>query len=221
MTVFTDFKNNRLRELVEGCTVAELTAGIREIPGAHQVRWVVQDLDKNYRSFVALCFSNAQVVADRFHVQRLMTPMINKLRIGITGDKRKNPSRLLLLRNRCNLQPWVANTLDQWLKHHPELREAYWVKESIVKLYRTKGFKKANKAFYKLLDTMALSNSQDIQKVRAILLKWKTEILNFFHFRLTNGKTEGFNNLCKLVQRRAFGYKSFHNYRLMCLITAA
>ncbi|MEO7162367.1 MAG: transposase [Bdellovibrionia bacterium] len=29
--------------------------------------------------------------------------------------------------------------------------------------------------------------------------------------------TEGFNNLAKLVQRRAFGYRNFNNYRLRLL----
>ncbi|MDX9732366.1 MAG: transposase, partial [Bdellovibrionales bacterium] len=32
-----------------------------------------------------------------------------------------------------------------------------------------------------------------------------------------NGRTEGFNGLAKLLQKRAFGFKSFKNYRLRLL----
>ena len=43
------------------------------------------------------------------------------------------------------------------------------------------------------------------------------EILAYFGTGLTNGRTEGFNNKAKLVKRRAYGYRSFRNYRLRLL----
>ena len=52
---------------------------------------------------------------------------------------------------------------------------------------------------------------------RRTLMKWKEEILNYFKTKLTNARTEGFNNLAKLYQKRAFGYKNFENYRLRLL----
>jgi transposase len=52
-------------------------------------------------------------------------------------------------------------------------------------------------------------------------LKWKEEILAYFYTRLTNGRTEGFNNKAKLVKRRAYGYRSFRNYRLRLLNACA
>jgi transposase len=57
--------------------------------------------------------------------------------------------------------------------------------------------------------------------LRKTLMKWRNEILAYFETRLTNGRTEGFNNLAKLVQHRAFGYKNFRNYRLRLLNACA
>jgi transposase len=37
----------------------------------------------------------------------------------------------------------------------------------------------------------------------------------------TNARTEGFNGKAKLVIRRAYGYKSFRNYRLRLLNSCA
>ncbi|MFN7455326.1 MAG: transposase [Pseudobdellovibrionaceae bacterium] len=42
-------------------------------------------------------------------------------------------------------------------------------------------------------------------------------MLNFFNNRTTNARTEGYNNLAKLLQKRAFGFRSFFNYRLRLL----
>jgi transposase len=52
-------------------------------------------------------------------------------------------------------------------------------------------------------------------------MKWRTEILAYFATGLTNGRTEGFNNKAKLVKRRAYGYRSFANYRLRLLNACA
>ena len=38
---------------------------------------------------------------------------------------------------------------------------------------------------------------------------------------LTNGRTEGFNNKAKVVKKRAYGYRSFRNYRLRLLNACA
>jgi transposase len=81
-------------------------------------------------------------------------------------------------------------------------------------LYRCRGYERARRAFIGLVDRMALSQLPEMKKLRTTLMKWKTEILNYFLTGLTNGRTEGFNNLAKLLQKRAFGFRSFKNYRL-------
>ncbi len=48
-------------------------------------------------------------------------------------------------------------------------------------------------------------------------MKWREEILNYFKTGLTNARVEGYNNVAKSVKKRAYGYKSFKNYRLRLL----
>ncbi|MCA9588397.1 MAG: transposase, partial [Myxococcales bacterium] len=43
----------------------------------------------------------------------------------------------------------------------------------------------------------------------------------YFRTRATNAMTEGFNGKAKLVKRRAYGYRSFRNYRLRLLNACA
>lgn len=52
-----------------------------------------------------------------------------------------------------------------------------------------------------------------VQALRVTLIKWRTEILNFFPQRLNNGRVEGFNRVGKLIQRMGYGYRNFQHYR--------
>ena len=81
-------------------------------------------------------------------------------------------------------------------------------KEAIHRMYRCRGYNKARKSLIKIIDQMALSKVAEVQKLRRTLKKWFNEILRYFSTRLTNARTEAFNNHAKLIQRRAYGFKS-------------
>jgi transposase len=216
-SLIVDYDRNRIAEVVDGKTVQCLKDQLDYIPGRERVEEVVIDMCDSFKKFVREFFPNAKLTADKFHVLRLITPMINKARMEITGDKRTNPVRLLLLRNRHDLQYYERNALDQWLLEHPKLKEIYWYKEALHRFYRTKGLKKAQSAFTKLTDQMALSTLLEMKKLRTTLMKWRKEILRYFESGLTNAKTEGYNRRAKGEQYNAFGVRSFFNYRLRLL----
>lgn len=216
-TVFTDFNNKRLREVAYGKVKGELVHQIQEIGGRENVKNAIIDMSDGYRSLIRDHFPNAKIIADKFHVLRLLTPALNKYRIGETGDDRKNPVRRLLLMNRNRLEYYERDALDRWLMDKPSLREIYYAKEALHSFYRTKGTNRAAKALTRLTDTLAKSQVKELKRFRRTLVSWRNEILAYFESRLTNARTEGFNNVAKLVQKRAYGYRSFKNYRLRLL----
>ncbi len=167
------------------------------------------DLSTTYRSFVTGFFPNAQITADKFHVVRLLHPAINKRRKEITGDRRTLLIRRMLLRNSKKLNFFEKSAMYKWLAEHPELKEVYHFKEAIHGLYRVKGYNRAARAFVKLTDRMGDSKLPEIKTLRSTLLKWRTEILNYFRTGLTNGRVEGFNGKAKLIKRKGYGYRSF------------
>lgn len=216
-TVFTDYPNKRIRELAFGKVKGELLAQLHNVQGRENVRNVIIDMSDGYRSFIKEYFPNARIIADKFHVLRLLTPAINKRRVAITGDKRLLPLRRLLLKRRHKMFYYERDALDRWLIDHPELREVYLAKEALFSFYRIKGSRRAARALSKITDTLAHSKIKELKKLRRTLMAWRQEILAYFETRLTNARTEGFNNVAKLVQKRAYGYKSFENYRLRLL----
>ncbi len=216
-TMVVDYKGKRLRELVNGKTTADMTAALSYIPGRENVRNVVIDMCDPYRSFVKNFFPNAKVTADKFHVLRLLHPHINRRRREITGDKRSLPIRKLLLRSRKRLKHYERNALDTWLEDHEVLREIYRYKEAMHSLYRVRGYNRAKKVLTGITDRLAKVNIEELQRFRRTLMRWRKEILEYFNSRLTNARTEGFNNKAKLVKKAAYGYKNFEHYRLRLL----
>src|SRR6185436_1296441 len=174
-----------------------------------------------FRNFARGFFPKALLVADKFHVLRLLFPAINRYRKAITGDKRTLPVRRLLLKNGCDLSLEMRWRLNRWLDNHPELQQLYHWKEGLAGFYRIRGYERASRALTSMTDKMALSPLPEIHTLRRTLMRWRFEILAYFASGLTNGRTEGFNNKAKVVKRRAYGYRSFRNYRLRLLNACA
>lgn len=216
-SLIVDYSNNRIFEVAEGKTACSLQEQLASIQGQDNVKNVVLDMCDAFKKFAKNHFPNAEIVADKFHVLRLLTPALNKRRNEITGDQRKNPVRKLLLRNGHDLKYYERNALTKWLNQNPVVNEVYFYKEALHRLYRTRGYHKASHALTKLTDMMASSTLEEIKTLRKTLMKWRPEILNYFKTLLTNGRTEGYNRLAKLYQYKAFGYRSFKNYRLRLL----
>lgn len=217
ITMLVDHNNRKLREVALGKSQSDLFDSFKNIPGRENVKLVTLDMSDTYKSFVKSFFPNAEMVADRFHVQRLIHPALHQARIEITGDKRKNPVRVLMNKNRINLKPWERSALDSWLRVNPDMNEVYQFKEAISRFYRIRGLRRAELAFNNLLDELARSKNKTLHTLRRTLMRWKTEILNFFKYRITNARVEGFNNVAKVIKRRAYGFRSFKNYRLRLL----
>ncbi len=217
VSMFVDYNNKRLREVVHGKTHEELWNSLEHINGRENVKNAICDLADSYKSFIKGYFPNAEITADKFHVLRLLTPAINRRRKDITGDKRSNPVRKLLLKNECNLEYYERSALRTWLEKNPDLKEIYDYKEAMSRFYRIRGYNKAAWVLEKMLERMSASNLPEIKTLKRTLTKWKNEILNYFRFRLTNARTEGYNNVAKVIKRRSYGFRNFKHYRLRLL----
>lgn len=220
-TVFTDMKNKRLREAVLGRSVKEVTERVGHIEGREQVEWVIQDLSPTYRTLTRVMFPNAQIVADKFHVLRLLSPALRRKRIDITGDRRTLRIKWLLQKNRKNLDYFERQDVDRFLKNHPDLETIYRAKERLYEFYRIRGYDRACRAWDRLLAPLLASDLPELQTLATTLKSWRSEILNYFRTGLTNARTEGFNRIASLIKNLGFGYKSAKNYRLRLLSRCA
>ncbi len=217
VTVFTDLKKRRLFEVAEGKDNKSVIEQIEMIPGRENVKLVAIDMSKTYRALVKKLFPNAKIVADKFHVLRLLGPAIMKERRLAQGNRHDAKMRRMLLRNRSKLDYFERSELDYFLRAHTTLDELYRAKEKLFEIYRIKGFARAHTALSKFIGELESKAPEALQKLGRTIKAWREEIAEYFRTGLTNAFTEQTNNRGKLVQKRAYGYRSFRNYRLRLL----
>ncbi len=217
VTVVTDQSNKRLRAVVLGKDKQSLREQLSYIEGRENVKWVTADLADSYKSFVFEFFPNAQIVADKFHVLRLLSPHLIKRRKNIAASRMTSVAKRQLTASSKKLDHWERVAIWNFLEAHPELKELYSWKERLHSFYRIKGYERAKVALRFMLSEMEKSTLSEIKTLRRTLLRWAEEVLNYFKTGLTNARTEGFNRVAKLVQYKAYGYKSFENYKLRLL----
>jgi hypothetical protein len=65
----------------------------------------------------------------------------------------------------------------------------------------------------KLIKTLKASGFKPLVTLAKTLANWDEAIVCMWRFSKSNGITEGFHRKMKLIQRRAYGFKNFDNYR--------
>jgi transposase len=67
--------------------------------------------------------------------------------------------------------------------------------------------------FLEIIDIMKEKPFKSLHKLAKTFHQWHEEIARMWRFTKSNGITEGFHRKMKLIQRRAYGFKNFENYR--------
>lgn len=217
VTMLVDHGRKRLAEVALGRSGPELKMQLASMKGWNEVKVATIDMCEPFRQFLKDMSPQAAIVADKFHVVRLLNNALNQRRKEVTGDKRSHWARRALLKNNLDLSWESKKKLEEWLLAHPKLAAVYWAKERLHGIYRHRNRKWAQRALRSFLDKLALSGLEELQRLRKTLLGWREEILNYFTHRVTNARTEGFNNKAKVLKRMGYGYRSFQNYRLRLL----
>lgn len=71
-TTFVDLKNHKVFDVQLGRSESSLRSYLSRLLGRDKVKLIVMDLSETYRRIARQYFPNATIVADRFHVIRLV-----------------------------------------------------------------------------------------------------------------------------------------------------
>jgi transposase len=105
--------------------------------------------------------------------------------------------------------------------HLPDLQTAWQLKEALRTWYATATRETAEEQLDTWIKLVREKGPDFLRQALSAFVKWKSEILAFFHFlptRISNGFVEGKNNRTKAIMRQAYGYRNLHNLRLRILI---
>jgi transposase len=188
------------------------------------IRFVSIDMWRPYYHAVRGKLPHAKVVVDRFHVMKQLNTRLTQLRTKY--QKQCDPetqkilkgSRWIIVRNRSELSEKQADQLNRILELCPELRTLYLLKEEFRTIFEK--IRCRDKAA-RFLDIWCLkaerTGDKYLAKFLSTLKNWRSQILNYFIERITNGFVEGTNNSLRAIIRMAFGYRNFNNFKLRAL----
>ena len=225
-TTLCDLRRHKIYDILPGRAEGSLARQLFDIKDKQKVRVVVMDLSSSYRSLVQKHFPQALIVSDRFHVVRLVLQSFSAICQRIDPAlKWQRGLPKLLAKNADNLTPEQRAKRDAYFQKQPAIKNLYLFKEELKAFLMTKN--KSRKKLKKegLIETFLrfiehLENAGfDLMKTLGKTLKsWSAEILRMFTLPFSNGPTEGFHRKMKLIQRRAYGFRNFENYRLRVIV---
>jgi transposase len=220
MTTFCDLKNRRVFDISAGRSEPELAGFLAQLRGREAVKMVCIDLSNTYRQLVRRWFPKARIVADRFHAIRVVCLHLMRVARQLCPELGWNRAWLGLLRRRAQrLEPQQRRGLEQLFSRHPALQGIYELKERICSLLCLKNQSKDDcrrnaLELLGLIDTLRTSGLEAARTLAKTLSEWTEELACMWRFSRNNAITEGFHRKMKLIQRRAYGFRSVSNYRL-------
>jgi transposase len=181
------------------------------------------DLWRPYQSLVAEMIPNATIVADRFHVTKLLNEELDKQRKaekqaakkirkkverervlkGLTGSK------YALLKNKKDLNEQQEAKLEEVCEICPTLAEMHRLKEDFRDIFDK--FENWTDGTLKLLDWMKKSSTL-FNGICGTIKRWFGEITSYFELSITNGVVEGINNQGNRMKKR--GQKMLDCWRI-------
>lgn len=204
------------------------------------VQHVVMDMNAAYASMVPKVFPNANILIDHFHIIQQISRAFNQQRIRTQNqlntkgaEDGKNYRKLKkywkqLLKKHKKLgyehlkqfplfrQKYVTESevVDYLLTIDPVLKVSYDVYQDLLDAFQERNASE----FFRLIDQLPSSLEKPFIKSLQYLKRHRKAITLSFTQPYSNGKLEGKNNLIKVIQRIAFGFRTFKHLRKRILI---
>jgi transposase len=219
-TTMVNLERRRVFEFFPGRSREALRPYFDLLLGRRDVRLVAMDLSNTYRALVREFFPKAQIVADRFHVLRLVIRAFRKTWMAIDekGILQAGVRRALKAHPQ-NLEPQEWAKLSAYLRSHPAVRHLYDEKNVLCRLlgikHRTvRQSRGLIPAFLEEIRKLKGSPFRPLSTLGQTLEDWQEEIARMWRYTKNNGITEGLHNKIEVIQRRAYGFRNFGNLRL-------
>jgi len=222
-TAIVDLERRAVIGVVSGHRQEEVAAFFSALPQPEEAKVVVMDMHEPYRQAVELCLPQARVVVDKFHVLEHVHRAVDQVRTRVEPRRGKRGelfrARFLLLTAAERLTPEARSRLAMLLRHYPQLRRAWLLKESFRTWYRTGDRQTAEARLNQWESSVREHGPAPFQALCPMLRLWRQEILNYFDHPYTNGFLEGKNNRIKVIKRMAYGYRNPQNFRQRIMLT--
>ena len=96
----------------------------------------------------------------------------------------------------------------------PTGNASYLPTRSQINVFSTTGAASSGVRFLRAVHELRQAGLAQLVQLGHTLSAWSSEIVAMWRFTRNNGITEGFHNKMELINRQAYGFRNFENYRL-------
>ncbi len=217
VTVVVDHVRQRVVWVAEGKSAATLDRFFDDLgpERASKLKFVTVDMSAPYVDRVTVRAPQAQIVFDRFHVQRLVQDALDQVRraevrtLEDTGSRKDlKKTRWALLKNHWNLTAVESSRLSEIQRTNRQLYRAYLLKAALADLLGRRQVHVVRQKLGEWISWARRSRLKPFRRVAATLRKYFDGIVAIAATGLSNGRTEGLNGKIRTITRRAYGFHS-------------
>ncbi len=228
-TIVTDVANRKILDILPNRKSSDLIQYFMRFPRKERlkVRVAVMDMSSLFRGVAKVCFPNAVIVADRYHVIRqavwAMENVRKRVQKSLSPEWRKffKHSRYLLNKTKSKLTDEELDKLRVILGISRELEYAYELKNDFLALMHARNSEIGRKRIANWVYLAEKAGLPEFKDCTRAIHNWSDEILASLDFPYSNGFTEGCNNKTKVLKRVCFGVRNFRRFRNRILHCAA
>jgi len=185
------------------------------------LRFVCSDMWRPYLNVLAAEAGQALHILDRFHITQHMNQAVDEVRRAEGSRlkaKSKNEAKQLknmrwsLLRKGSRVRGKARKKLNALINSKLETARAWELKEAFQHFWKYKSPTWAGGFLDAWCERAMRSRLEPMRKVARMLRNHEELLLNWFRAKgqLSSGSVEGLNNKCRVVTRRAYGFRTFN-----------
>ena len=231
-TMVCDLEHGHVLDLAEDRTKESVLRclGRYSINDLSAVEAIAMDMWEPYILQLSAIVDDAEdkIVFDRFHIVGHMNKALDQVRrrenklLRSDGDDRLVGSKHLWLYAAENLgdsRADVSTKLAFAELRASELKtaRAWALKESLRDLWKQPSRAAGERWYQRWYNWAIRSRLTPVKKVAAMVKRHLHNVLTYFKHRITNAGSEAINSVVQMLKKRAFGYRSFENFRTVVL----
>ena len=200
--------NNIMLEI--GRTKDKVVERLMKLEHRDKVKAISIDMCEYYRDAILLALPHVIIVVDRFHVIKNATERMNDVRKRVNCTKKDydamKEDAALFLKSFYKLDNSELARLESYLKLDTQLESMYYIVQDLLELYFVRGYDEALEFLCRWESKVLESGVDEAAALYKTVYNWLPYIINFFCYRITNGKTEGKNNLIRQILSMGYNY---------------
>lgn len=220
-TLVCDLKNGTVEFVVDERSQKSLESYYSQFKEEEccSVKAVAMDMWDPYIAATRDCLPQADIVFDRFHMVRLVTEAVDKVRrqeqklLTEQGDETLKKTRFLWLANEENIPDWRREEFAELRQINLKTSRAWALKESLRPFWDYKYAKWAEGFFDRWYYWATHSRLDPMVKVAKTIKSHLPNVLTFFKHRITNAVAEGLNSKIQMVKQMACGFRNRDHYK--------